>query len=273
MACLFHTHHPCTPLGRSQPPTPTPAIRPVPQGVEPVAVPAVHRGSLPLTWRPVQWTALVGGLVGIRRRRPAAGRPPGGCRPREALEGGGQGCSRTAVHRRRRGGTPPPGPPPLLPFQCWRLTAKILLRRLRIQEDLRLKIFGPPSAGTIGEGGVSLPNPPPPPCPPDPLSPPSSTSLLPGGEGAAVGLHCSAPGHPRGRHTHPMLRSHRPADGTVSRGPPQTMLGGGPRLTSPPSPRDALEAGRSPPPPLLQGAQPMPSHCLPHANCQPQWHL
>ena len=31
--------------------------------------------------------------------------------------------------------------------------------------------------------------------------------------------------------------------------------------------------GRYPPPPPLQGAQPMPSHCPPDANCQPQWHL
>ena len=42
-----------------------------------------------------------------------------------------QACIGTAVHRRRRGG----GNPPLLPFQCLRLTAKILLRRLRPQED------------------------------------------------------------------------------------------------------------------------------------------
>ena len=27
------------------------------------------------------------------------------------------------------------------------------------------------------------------------------------------------------------------------------------------------------PPPPLQGAQPMPSHCPPDAKCQPQWHL
>ena len=67
----------------------------------------------------------------------------------------------------RRGGTPPgpPLPPPLLPFQCLRLTAKILLR---CQEDLSLQIFGPPSAGTIGGpweegGGPSQPLPLPPP--------------------------------------------------------------------------------------------------------------
>ena len=36
-------------------------------------------------------------------------------------------------------------PLPPLPFQCLRLTAKILLRRLRCQEDLSFKIFGPPS--------------------------------------------------------------------------------------------------------------------------------
>ena len=65
------------------------------------------------------------------------------------------------------GGYPPPGPPPL-PFQYLRLTAKILLRRLRCQEDLRVKIFGPPSAGTIGpwEEGGSQPTPPPPPLRP-----------------------------------------------------------------------------------------------------------
>ena len=65
------------------------------------------------------------------------------------------------MHRRRRGGAPPP--PPHLPFQCLGLTAKFLLR---CQEDLRFKIFGPPSAGAIGapsEDGGSQPNPPPPP--------------------------------------------------------------------------------------------------------------
>ena len=49
------------------------------------------------------------------------------------------GSITTAVHRRRRGGYPPLDPPPhpLLPFQCLRLTPKILLRRLRCQGDLR----------------------------------------------------------------------------------------------------------------------------------------
>ena len=50
-------------------------------------------------------------------------------------------------------------PPLFLPFQCLRLTAKVLLRRLRCQEDLRFKSFGAPSAGAIGgpweEGGPS----------------------------------------------------------------------------------------------------------------------
>ena len=81
-----------------------------------------------------------------------------------------QGCIRTAVHRRRRGGYPPPRPPPL-PFQCLRLTAKILLRLLQCQEDLRLKFLGPPLAGTIRgpweEGGRSQ----------TPLPAPSNTSL------------------------------------------------------------------------------------------------
>ena len=83
-----------------------------------------------------------------------------------------QGCIRTAVHRRRRGGKPPPPPLTPLPFQCLRLTATILLRR---QENLSLKIFGPPLAGTIEgpwEGGGSQPTPPPP-----PPRLPSNTSL------------------------------------------------------------------------------------------------
>ena len=58
----------------------------------------------------------------------------------------------------------PLDPPPLLPFQCLRLTAKILLRRLRCQEVLGFKMFAPPSAGAIGgpseEGGPSHPPPP-----------------------------------------------------------------------------------------------------------------
>ena len=37
--------------------------------------------------------------------------------------------------------------------------------------------------------------------------------------------------------------------------------------------RDALEGGEVPPPPPLQGAQPMPSHCPPDPKCQAQWHL
>ena len=80
-----------------------------------------------------------------------------------------RGCIRTAVHRRRRGGTPPP---PFLPFQRLRLTANILLRRLRCQGDLSVTNLGLPSAGTIGgpkeEGGPSQ----------TPLPPtPSNTSL------------------------------------------------------------------------------------------------
>ena len=81
------------------------------------------------------------------------------------------------------GGTPPPppGPPPLLPFQCLRLTAPILLRRLRCQEDLSFKILCPPSAGAIGGpwggGGGSQPKPPPPLQIPPP-SPVSGVSRL-----------------------------------------------------------------------------------------------
>ena len=59
-----------------------------------------------------------------------------------------------AIHRRRRGGGVTPAPPrapipPLFPFQFLRLTARILLRRLRCQEDLSLTIFGPPSVGNL----------------------------------------------------------------------------------------------------------------------------
>ena len=40
-----------------------------------------------------------------------------------------------------------------------------------------------------------------------------------------------------------------------------------------PAPGTCWKGVRSPPPPLLQGAQPMPSHCPPDAKCQPQRHL
>ena len=77
----------------------------------------------------------------------------------------------------------PPLPPPL-PFQRLRLTTKILLRRLWCQEDLSLKNFGPPSAGTIGgpweEGGPSQTPLPPPPFRP-PLPPPLSNTSWGGG--------------------------------------------------------------------------------------------
>ena len=78
--------------------------------------------------------------------------------------GAAQGCIRTAVHRQR-------SPPPLLlPFQCLRLTAEVLLRRLRCQEDLRFKNIRPPfGGGPQGDPrrrGGSQPNPPsPPPSP------------------------------------------------------------------------------------------------------------
>ena len=71
----------------------------------------------------------------------------------------------------------PPDPPPPSPSQCLRLTAKILFRRLRCQEDLRFKILGPPPAGTIGgpweEGGPSQP-----PSPPAPLLTPPPPLLI-----------------------------------------------------------------------------------------------
>ena len=39
-----------------------------------------------------------------------------------------------------------------------------------------------------------------------------------------------------------------------------------------PPPQGCIGRGGAPPPPI-QGAQPMPSHCPPGAKCQPQWHL
>ena len=66
----------------------------------------------------------------------------------------------------------------------------MLLRRLRCQEDLSLKSFGPPSAGTIGAagkgGGPSRP-PPPPPQPPLLIHPPPPP---PAGGGTAGGFSC-----------------------------------------------------------------------------------
>ena len=49
-------------------------------------------------------------------------------------------------------------------------------------------------------------------------------------------------------------------------------VGGSARLSSSPPPGMHWKGGEVPPPPL-QGAQPMPSHCLPDAKCQPQWHV
>ena len=79
------------------------------------------------------------------------------------------------------GGTPPLDSPPL-PFRCLRLATKIVLRRLRCQEDLSFKMFGPPSAGAIGrpwEEGGSQPHTPP--------TPPLSNTSLGGGGGGGGG--------------------------------------------------------------------------------------
>ena len=48
--------------------------------------------------------------------------------------------------------------------------------------------------------------------------------------------------------------------------------GGGARQVPGCGPQGCIERGEPPPPPL-QGVQPMPSHCLPDAKCQAQWHL
>ena len=122
--------------------------------------------------------------------------PPPFCGSNTLVKVGGRGCSDVLERPCPVGGggghhPPPPRPPwtpPLLPFQCLRLTAKNLRRRLRCQEDLSLKNFGPPSAGTKErpweEGGPSqLPLPPlhSPPAPPPPLQDPlPSTASLHG---------------------------------------------------------------------------------------------
>ena len=78
-------------------------------------------------------------------------------------------------------------PPPLPMFETDSQKKNVLLRRLRCQEDLSFKIFGPAFGwnhrGTLG-GGVSQPSPPPPllihPCPRPPptiYKPPSRTAL------------------------------------------------------------------------------------------------
>ena len=98
---------------------------------------------------------------------------------------------------------------PLPPFQCLRLTAKLLLRRLRCQEGLSFKIHGPPSAGTIGgpwEEGVPA-NPPPLPDPP-PSNRPSAAPLVAQG--------CGSPSAgPRGGAFEPGLHS---ASAVIGRG-------------------------------------------------------
>ena len=99
--------------------------------------------------------------------------PPSPLRSSNALPPPPYGCT-----PQEEGGYPPS---PLLPFQMFEPTAKILLRPLPCQEDLRFKIFGPPLAGTIGgpwEEGSPQPTPPPLPfsCippPPGALTPPA----------------------------------------------------------------------------------------------------
>ena len=76
-------------------------------------------------------------------------------------EGGGGRDVLERLYTVGGGGVPPPGPSPLLPFQCLRLAAKNLLRRLWCQEDVGFNIFGPPSAGTTGGIPAKPPSQPP----------------------------------------------------------------------------------------------------------------
>ena len=101
------------------------------------------------------------------------------CFPKEVLCDGGGGAGGLGVgqpHVSERpytagvGGVPPTPPgTPLPPFQGLGLTAKIVLQRLRHQDDSSPKNFGLPLAGTIGgpkeEGSPSQTSltPPPPP--------------------------------------------------------------------------------------------------------------
>ena len=129
----------------------------------------------------------------LRRRMPSAPPLPP---PRDVLErsytAGGPG-----------GGVAPPLtpiPPPLLPFQCLRLTAKILLRRLRCQEDLGFKNFRPAFAGdrrgTLGGGGGPSQRPPLPPFSYIPAPPPFHSDLKFVGRGSAQGRPEAAQARP-----------------------------------------------------------------------------
>ena len=76
----------------------------------------------------------------------------------------------------------------------------------------------------------------------------------------AVGTCFACPG---GKALLPPHRTQGRGGGGVASGCVKNTGGGGGR--------DALEGGGYPPP--LQGAQPMPGHCIPGAKCQLQWHL
>ena len=102
-----------------------------------------------------------------------------------------------------------------------------------------------------GHGGIMSASAPPPPSrslhPPPP--PPSPT----GGQPPPPRVEESFIQRQRRMYT----RLHRPhTHSALTANPPQGCIATG---------------GRSPTP--LEGAQPMPSHCLPDRNCQPQWHL
>ena len=88
-------------------------------------------------------------------------------------------------------GYPPPPLPPLPMFE-----AKVLIRRLRCQEDLRFKIFRPPSAGTIGGPWEEVCFPAKPPLPPPPSKTSPRTALLQAQAGAGLGVGAGA-GAPR----------------------------------------------------------------------------
>ena len=130
------------------------AFRPCPQGTTPAVRPS---GTLP---PPVQWAGAAH-FLSFRTRGPPQRALLRGSRRQRCVPLLGSGLRRCIVPRPPPpsdvlerlctagggGGSPPPSlcqppppfpvptPPPLLPFQCLRLTAKILLRRLRCQAD------------------------------------------------------------------------------------------------------------------------------------------
>ena len=77
---------------------------------------------------------------------------------------------------------------------------------------------------------------------------------------------------PTGRDTKDLLER-RTTTGGAPPPPPRRIRMGihQRRMESPPPKGMHWKGGRLPPPPPLEGAHPLPSHCPPHAKCRLQW--